>query len=250
LKKSVGIVGCGFIGGALKCWLEKYNPSCNVLISDPPKGYDDNLSNCDVIFISIHIKTEDNNIQNLSLLKNILVKLPNVPIYVRTTILPGTTDLLRQELKKEIYFMPEFLTERSAFEDFCQQPMIFTGNVGLLEKIFLGKKFLVMTSLEAEIAKYSHNVFGAVKVTYFNGIYELSKKLGCDYENIRSGVLLSGYINSEHTKVPGPDGKTGYGGKCFPKDVKSFMDFVLPSNLGHLIKMVDYHNTFYRNDDV
>lgn len=46
--------------------------------------------------------------------------------------------------------------------------MIFTGNTDLLKKIFSGKRFIEMTSEEAILAKYAHNVFGALKVTYFN----------------------------------------------------------------------------------
>ena len=103
-----------------------------------------------------------------------------------------------------------------------------------------------MTNLEAEITKYSHNVFGAVKVTFFNGIYELAKQTGCDYEKIRKGVLLSGYINEPHTMVPGPDGKTGYGGKCFPKDVAAFINFCQSTKISKLLIDVETINELYR----
>ena len=52
---TVGIDGCGFVGGALKRWLEEHNPSVKILVSDPYKGYNDNVSAADAIFISIHI---------------------------------------------------------------------------------------------------------------------------------------------------------------------------------------------------
>ena len=47
---NVGIIGCGFVGGALKDWLEHNNPECKLFISDPPKGYNDDLSSIDVAF--------------------------------------------------------------------------------------------------------------------------------------------------------------------------------------------------------
>lgn len=219
---NVGIVGCGYIGGALKDWLEKNNKNVSIFISDPIKGYNDDLSNVDIIFISIHIPTENDGSQDLTILKQIIKNLPNKPIFIRTTVLPGTCDSLSREFGKKIYFMPEFLTQRTAIKDFSNQSMIFTGEQELLEKIFIGKNHISMTSLEAEIAKYAHNSFGAVKVTYFNAIYDLCKRLGCEYKNVQQGVLLSGYINDTHTYVPGPDGKLGYGGKCFPKDIKAF----------------------------
>jgi len=245
-KLNIGLIGCGVIGGALKRWIFENNHNCNLLISDPPKGFKDDISDADIFFISIHIPTECDNTQDLSLLKDIIKGLPDKPVFIRTTLIPGTTDAIKKELGKRIYFMPEFLTERTAYEDFCSQPMIFCGEIDLLKKIFTGKVYITMTSLEAEIAKYSHNVFGALKVTFFNGIHSLASEKKCSYENIIKGVLLSGYINDAHTMVPGHDGKFGYGGKCFPKDVNAFAKFADDSILGEMIKMVERHNEYYR----
>lgn len=243
---NVGIVGCGVIGGVMKKWLEENNSDCSFLISDPPKGYNDDLSNADIIFISLHIPTELDGTQDLTLLKSIIKNLPDKPIFIRTTMLPGTCDRLSKEFNKKVHFMPEFLTERTAYEDFCAQPMIFTGETELLQQIFKGKHYIEMNNLEAEITKYSHNVFGAVKVTYFNGIYELCQKYGCNYENVKQGTLISGYINEPHTSVPGPDGKFGYGGKCFPKDVNAFLEFVKGSKLYDMLSVVKKSNDEYR----
>ncbi len=246
MKINVGIVGCGVIGGVMKRWLEENNSDCNILISDSPKGFNDDLSNADIVFISIHIPTESDGTQDLTLLKSIITNLPNKPIFIRTTVLPGTCDNLSKEFNKQIYFMPEMLTERTAYEDFCNQPMIFTGEIELLSKIFKGKHYIEMNNLEAEITKYSHNVFGAVKVTFFNGIYELCQKYNCNYENVKKGTLSSGYINAPHTSVPGPDGKFGYGGKCFSKDVKSFTEFVKGSKLHDILSVIKEANDEYR----
>lgn len=247
---QVGIVGYGVIGSVLKQWIEDNNTNCCFLISDPPKGYNDDLSNSDVIFISLHILTEENGLQDLSLLKSIIKNLPDKPIFIRTTVLPGTCDNLSRELCKEVYFMPEFLTERTAYEDFCEQPMIFTGKEELLKNIFKGKEYLITSNLEAELAKYAHNVFGAVKVTYFNGIYEICQKLHIDYENVRKSTLLSGYINEPHTLVPGPDGKLGYGGKCFPKDVDAFLNFSKGTTLFELLKTTKATNEIIKKENI
>lgn len=222
----VGIVGCGFIGGALKKWMETHNSGASVRISDPPLGYNDSLAEVDVVFISIHIGTEPDGSQNLAMLEQIIKDLPDKPIFIRTTILPGTSEGLSRVCDRRVYFMPEFLTERTAYEDFCSQPMVFTAESDLLKEVFPGKEFIEMTSLEAEISKYAHNVFGALKVTYFNGIYDLCQRRDCDFEKVRRGCLLSGYINDVHTFVPGPDGRLGYGGKCFPKDVNALTKMV------------------------
>ena len=207
---KVGIVGCGFIGGALKRWIEEHNSSITVLVSDPYKGMNDDLSPCDVIFVSIHIPTEADGTQDLTTLESIIENLPQKPIFIRTTIIPGSD---------------------------------------LLQKIFVGKRFIEMSSEEAEITKYAHNVFGALKVTYFNGIYDICKKNNLDYDKVREGVLLSGYINAPHTQVPGPDGKFGYGGKCFPKDVNAFTELLSGYPIYEILKPLKSLNAIFRGED-
>jgi len=248
-KLTVGIVGCGFVGGALKQWLEVHNPSVIVLVSDPPKGFNDNLSEADVVFISIHVPMERDGSQDVTLLKEIIRGLPDKPVFVRTTILPGTSEALSRETGRRVYFMPEFLTERTAYSDFCSQPMVFAAECALLQRIFVGKEFVEMTSFEAEVCKYAHNVFGALKVTYFNGVYDYCQKNNADYDRVLKGVLLSGYINGMHTAVPGPDGKFGYGGKCFPKDVNALTKTTIGYPLNSLLAPLQPLNTAFRGED-
>ena len=246
---KVGIIGCGFVGSALKIWLEENNKDVAIRVSDPPKGYNDDMKDIDVAFVQIHMPTEDDGTQDLTLMKQIICNLPNVPVFVRTTILPGTSERLTRETGHQVCYMPEFLTQRTYIEDFKRQTMVFTGSVDLLAKIFKGKKFAVMTPLEAEITKYAHNVFGAYKVTYFNAVKEYCEKMGADWANVHMGVLLSGYINETHTNVPGPDGKCGYGGKCFPKDVNAFAKLTAGQPLGTLLAPLHDLNVHFRGSE-
>ena len=209
---NVGIIGCGIVGMALKEWLEQSNPECKLFISDPYKGYNDDLSNIDIAFLQIHVPTEDDGTQDLTLMKELIASLPDVPAFVRTTILPGTSERLSKE----------------------------TG------KIFVGKKFTVMSPLEAELTKYMHNVFGAYKITYFNACREYCEQMGGDWRKVHTGILLSGYINDVHTYVPGPDGKFGYGGKCFPKDVDAFAKMTKGTPLGTLLEHLHELNAHFR----
>ena len=243
---KVGIIGCGFVGGALKAWLEGNNKDAQIFVSDPPKGYNDNLSQIDIAFLQIHVPTEDDGTQDLTLMKKLIRGLPDVPVFVRTTILPGTSEMLSRETGHIVCYMPEFLTERTYIEDFRKQTMVFTGAVDLLIKVFPGKKFTVMSPLEAELTKYIHNVFGAYKVIYFNAAKEYVEKMGCDWAKVHTGVLLSGYINDMHTYVPGPDGKLGYGGKCFPKDVNAFAKMTKGTPLGTLLAPLHELNVHFR----
>lgn len=216
---------------------------------DPAKGFHDDLSHVDIAFLQIHVPTEDDGTQDLTLMKELICGLPDVPVFVRTTILPGSSKLLSEVTRHKVYYMPEFLSQRTYLEDFKKQPMIFTGELDLMVKIFPGKKFTVMSPLEAEITKYSHNVFGAYKVTYFNAVKEYCEKMGADWAKVHTGCLLSGYINDTHTYVPGPDGKHGYGGKCFPKDVNAFAKLTSGSALGMLLAPLHELNVHFRGTE-
>ncbi len=243
---KIGIIGYGVIGMTFARWLKEYT-LCQMAISDPPKGINDDLSDCHVFFIGIHIPTEADGTQDLTLLKSIISGLPSgKPIFIRTTLLPGTADSLTKEFKRPVYFMPEFLTERTAYDDFCNQDIVITGERALMDEVFKTKKRIYMSNTEAEICKYAHNVFGALAVTYFNGIHELCTNMGAEYNRVREGFLLSGYLSPTHTHVPGPDGKFGYGGKCFPKDVNAFAIFNKENHLGGLLDVTMRTNDFFR----
>lgn len=242
---KVGIIGYGVIGSTFSRWLKEHT-ECRQAISDPPKGINEELTDCNVFFIGIHIPTEADGTQDLTLLKQIISNLPKAPVFIRTTLLPGTADMLTKELNRPVYFMPEFLTERTAYADFCSQDVVISGEHELMDAIFANKKRLYMSNIEAELTKYAHNVFGAVAVTYFNGIYDLCQKAGAEYEKVRQGLLLSGYIAPTHSHVPGPDGKFGYGGKCFPKDVNAFTQYSKNSPLFNLLDAVINANKVFR----
>ena len=155
---KVGIIGYGVIGETFGRWLKEHT-TCQVAVSDPPKGINDDLNGCSVFFIGIHIPTEADGTQDLTLLKSIIRNLPPAPVIIRTTMLPGTCDLLTAELGRPVLFMPEFLTERTAYPDFCSQDVIITGEYEILDTIFVSKKRIYMSNLEAEITKYAHNVY-------------------------------------------------------------------------------------------
>ena len=237
---KVGIVGNGLIGNVLGQWLLEYTKH-EVYISDPPKGLDYDLSNVDICFISIHIPTDDYGEQDLVPLLDIIKSLPDVPIFIRTTIELGSINELRKWSKRDVHFMPEFLSERTAYEDFANQTLIFTAHEDLLIKIFPNREYITMSDDEAIMAKYTHNTFGAMKVAYFTGISDVCRSKGLDYNKVVSGSLISGYISDDHTKVP-HKGYFGYGGKCLPKDIKKFHKTLIGYPIGKLLYEVQNLN--------
>lgn len=115
-----------------------------LFISDPYKGYNDDLSNIDIAFLQIHVTTEDDCTQELMLMKELITNSTDLPVFVRATILPGTSEMLSRETGHQVCYMPEFLTERTFLEDSRKQTMVFTDAQELLTKIFVGKKFTLM----------------------------------------------------------------------------------------------------------
>ena len=79
-----------------------------------------------------------------------------------------------------------------------------------------------MFNKEAELVKMFRNCFLATKVSFCNEIYEFCQNKDICYENVRKIATNDDRILPSHTRVPGPDGKKGYGGTCFPKDTNSF----------------------------
>jgi UDPglucose 6-dehydrogenase len=69
------------------------------------------------------------------------------------------------------------------------------------------------------MVKYARNCYLAVKVSYFNEIHSWCKKLNINYQDVRRMMFSDPRINASHTRVPGHDGKFGYGGTCLPKDI-------------------------------
>ena len=137
---------------------------------------------------------------------------------------------------------PEFLTAKTANEDFHNQKHIILGkskNISL-DKVNILKNFYkkyyhdaeisLCTSLESESTKSFVNCFYATKVQFFTELYCLCLKNGSNYNKIKDMMLKNRWINKMHTTVPGPDGQISYGGFCFPKDTNALNNYMKINN--------------------
>lgn len=268
---KLGFIGHGVVGGATSHLFSKKFDVRNLY--DPGQGYNEPevIQACDVIFVSVPVPTKG-FFQDLSIIDIVLdqfVPVNQTALYIiRSTILPGTCTDLAEKYGANIFHWPEFLTERTAREDIRKQKNVIIGVpkhimktpgyggvgwVSILDRLFLSvrKSHRIVPAEAAEMIKYVHNTFGALKVTYFNGIFDLCQKMDINYDIVKDGVLAgSPYINRPHTAVPGPDGKRGWGGKCFPKDVEAFLG-LLAHEKQPLLKMIEDSfclNRFHRGD--
>ena len=244
--KKIGIIGRGFVGTAVEFGFSA-QCGCNAIIksfdideSRKKDSLDVTVNNSDYIFVSVPTPSNHTGI-DLSSLVSALESIEQVNrrndniILIRSTIIPGTTKKLDEKFKKlNIVFNPEFLTERTAKFDFINQSRFiiggdpkFTNMVAQLYKWRFGSTALIIqTNFEtAELIKYMNNCFFATKVSFLNEMKILSQKIGADWDTSVQGFVSDGRIGHSHIQVPGPDGKLGFGGNCFPKDVKAILEF-------------------------
>ena len=89
----------------------------------------------------------------------------------------------------------------------------------------MNRHIIEMDSTTAELVKYMNNTFFATKVSIMNEFKRVCDNIGGDWEKALYGFASDSRIGDSHLHVPGPDGKHGYGGTCFPKDVNAFTRF-------------------------
>jgi len=237
--ETIGVIGCGVVGSAVVNGFRLHLP---VYIYDKyKKGYNTlefTVNKSDVLFICVPTLTVDNK-QDLSDIYNSIEDIDGVAtdrklIVIKSTVVPGTTRKLAEKYPQhEFVFNPEFLTARTAAHDFMHQKQIILGFNGtpniditplylLYNDIFNDTPIIITTWATAELVKYMCNCMYAIKITAANQIYNAAKHLGVDYNAVKNICVDNGWMSSMHLDVPGHDGKLGYGGHCFPKDMRAF----------------------------
>ena len=235
-KFKVGVIGNGFVGEAISFAFSSVS-DLYIYDTDPLKSLDDleSVHSCDFVFICVPTPMFEDGSQDLSYVESTFVEATSKPVYIlKSTVLPGTTDTLSKQYPNfKIIFSPEFLTERTAKLDILTQSRIILGGdftltekaKTLFNKRFKIKNIIQTDSKTAELTKYMNNSFFATKVSIMNEFRLLCDKIGANWEDALSGFVSDGRIGDSHLNVPGHDGKLGYGGTCFPKDVNALLSF-------------------------
>ena len=160
-------------------------------------------------------------------------------IVIKSTVEPETTENLCKLFPNlEFVHNPEFLTARTAFDDFHNQTHVVLGRssqcsdknykklIKLFETNYPNAEISLCSSLESESMKIFCNSFYAVKVQFFTELFSLCNKNGCNFKKVIKMMLKNNWINPMHTNVPGPDNKISYGGLCFPKDTNALSKYM------------------------
>lgn len=244
---NIGIIGKGFVGNAVAHGFSSGTGyDANVLIYDKNPDLSQNtleevIDKSQFVFISVPTPSNKDGSINLDIVKNVMHDVSNVDtnnkpiILLRSTIVPGTSSQIQKEFPNlNIVFNPEFLTERSAIFDFLSQSRYVLGGkeehtkkVADLYRDRFGKSIAIIeTDFEtAELIKYVCNCFFATKVSFLNEMRLISNKIGADWDTVVEGFVRDGRVGHSHINVPGPDGKYGFGGSCFPKDIQALINF-------------------------
>jgi nucleotide sugar dehydrogenase len=163
-------------------------------------------------------------------------------VIIKSTIEIGTIKELEELYPMSYIHNPEFLTARTAYEDFHNQSHIVLGRgevvidsqynslINFYEKNYPDAKISLCDASESEAMKLFCNSFYAVKIQFFNELYLLCDKMSIDFNIVKNLMLSNNWINPMHTNVPGPDGQLSYGGLCFPKDTNALNELMKINN--------------------
>jgi UDP-glucose 6-dehydrogenase len=257
-KKKIGFIGQGWIGKNYSDDFENRGyPLVRYSLEEPYVQNKPKIRDCDIVFIAVPTPTTPKGFDDSILREAINIVGENKIVVIKSTILPGTTEQIQSEhVNKFILHSPEFLTVPSAAFD-AANPLRNIIGIPIDNKIYRNKAdqvlsilpsapySLVCHSREAELIKYGGNNMLYFKVIYINILYDLSQKLGCNWEKIRDAIAADPRIgkshlhpihqsgdfgggvhdvlraNDENEKPDNTQGR-GAGGHCFIKDFAAF----------------------------
>lgn len=179
-----------------------------------------------------------------------LVRQTKSAIVLKSTVTPDVIDklcrtLMAEEAVGRFVYAPEFLTEGNADYEYCNPTFMVFGGIpsscSQLIEFFHYNTYMrlpknteddggihIVHPLEASFVKYAINSFLATKVTFFNNLFEACKEEewnGVNATIVARTVCAEPRIGGTHWRVPGPDGKKGFGGSCFPKDLSALTNY-------------------------
>ena len=240
---KIGIVGQGYVGSAVREVFSKYyetntfdlNGDCNC------NSLEDLVELSNIIFVCVPTPMKKDGSCDTSIVEavvkdiNDMVVSRNVSgriVAIKSTIPPGTTNRLNKECKNiSVIFNPEFLTEANFIDDFKNQNRIIIGGERpsttklrqVYSLVFPNVPTIKTGSITAEMVKYFTNTFLATKVSFANEMKMICDGLNIDYDKVVEYSTYDERLGKSHWAVPGPDGKPGFGGSCFPKDINALI---------------------------
>lgn len=258
MTKKIAIIGYGFVGKAVEHGFKTQPFLCESMWPNKIKIIDPAYTNTtiedlvefgpDVTFICVPTPTNEDMSIDISYVSEALSKLQALQVsgyYVlKSTVTPDHIQEFVGDYRDRFIYNPEFLTEANSLNDFIRSWGIVVGALTEEAHEFMhdlyenfsnctppsnehigGLNIIQVTPVEASFIKYGINSFLATKVMWFNQFDALVSKFANKQSanNVISTMKQDPRIGGSHMTVPGPDGKYGFSGKCFPKDTAALL---------------------------
>jgi UDPglucose 6-dehydrogenase len=231
----IGCIGLGMVGKTIYHVFSEQYKTIGYDVKIPGSTINDILS-ADIVFIAVPTKVKDDCSCDLSILDKIMEELHKLNykgiICIKSTLTPETTiNYIHQYSNENICFCPEFLKERSAYNDFKYNNKICI--VGTLSNnVFESVKeihsnicseFRQVHPTEAELTKYFQNVYNTNRILFANAFYEICKSKDIEYDNIIDNLLVRGEIDDKYLRCN--EKMRGPSGPCLVKDTLAFNEY-------------------------
>ena len=205
----------------------------------------DALELSDIIFIAVGTPMGEDGSADLQYVLSVAKSIgenmkKHILVVDKSTVPIGTADKVREEIQRclderssvltfDVASNPEFLKEGAAIKDFMQPDRVVVGSnnedsIQLMKNLYKpfthsSDRFISMDIRSAEMTKYAANAMLATKISFINEISNICEKVGADVNQVRNGIGSDSRIGYKFI-YPG----CGYGGSCFPKDVKALIN--------------------------
>jgi len=211
------------------------------------------LDHADIVFLALPTPEDEDGSADLSYVLGVADKIGHQissykVIVDKSTVPVGTAEKVRATIAKnascdfDVVSNPEFLREGYAVDDFLKPERIVVGSSSarateMMQKLYApfvrsGNPVIIMDEKSAELTKYAANSFLAAKITFMNEVANYCEMVGADVDKVRVGMGTDSRIGKRFL-FPG----IGYGGSCFPKDVKALQK--AGSDVGYDFKILE-----------
>lgn len=209
------------------------------------------ISDVKILFVCVGTPLNSDNYLDVSEIMNAIKAVKKhvkydklVTICIRSTVLPGTCDLISEETNFSVVHNPEFLSQGTAIDDFIYAKRIVLGSndekaIKRIQDLYkeVMKYYnseipiVTMNIKEAEMVKFVANSYLAMRISFINEMSNLCKTIGVNISNVIDGVKYDERIGEKYFKSG-----IGYGGSCLPKDTRAILKFSESKN--SILKLV------------
>ena len=243
---KVSICGLGAVGQAHYDWLKDLY---SIEVYDPPKGYNKISKDIDCAIICVSTPSYKDGSCLMDNVFTTIDALPDVPILIKSTISVEGWEMLTDAFpNRSIVFSPEFLRANTALVDLQDSKMMILGGeykpvefwINFFRNVNENMYYQQCSPKEAILIKYFRNSFLATKVSFFNQVHDLCEQLNIPFHTVQRGITDDTRIGLSHSNVTT---ERGYGGHCFPKDVKAIIQTGLRNNTNlSILEEIDRYN--------